>query len=59
MTHQDMKVVAYYSMCAYSTKRKKEMSVDDWFKVKSLVKNHPTVNKFMKAVDKNKAEVAS
>ncbi len=52
MTHADKKVVAYYAMSAYSTARKKEMSVDNFFKVRAFVKNNKTMNTFMKNIQR-------
>ena len=48
MTHDDMKVVAYYRFSAYSTSRKKDMSVDQFFGVRDLGKKNKKLNDMIK-----------
>ena len=55
MDHQDKKTLAYYSMSAYSSHRKKEMPVDDFFRVKEVARTNKSMLKFLQNLkDKNK-----
>jgi len=54
MTYADQKVIAYYANSAYSSHKKKEMPVDDFFRVRDVVKTNKSMGKFMKNLhDKN------
>ena len=55
MDHQDKKTLAYYSMCAYSSHKKKEMPIKDFFKVKEVARTNKPMLKFMqKLKEQNK-----
>jgi len=55
MTASDQKTLAYYSMCAYSSHRKKAMPVDDFFKVNEVARtNKPMLEFLQKLKDRNK-----
>ena len=43
-----MKTVAYYRMSAYSTAKKNDMSIDQFFKVRELVSGNKKLKEMMK-----------
>ncbi len=47
MNHQDQKTLAYYSMSAYSSHRKREMPVEDFFKVNNVARTNKPMLKFL------------
>ena len=54
MKYEDLKVVAHASMGAYSTSKKDEVSIDNWFKSKEYMRENKNASKFMKNLrDKN------
>ena len=55
MEHQDKKTLAYYAMSAYSTHKKDEMPVKDFFRVNDVARTNKPMLKFMqKLKDKNR-----
>ncbi len=50
MKHQDQKTLAYYSMCAYSSHKKKEMPIKDFFKVKEIARTNKPMLKFLQGL---------
>ncbi len=47
MTSRDQRTLAYWSMCAYSTHKKEEMPVMDFFKVNDIARNDKNMLKTM------------
>ncbi len=47
MTIKDQRTLAYWSMCAYSSHKKKEMPVKDFFKVNEIARNDKSMLKTM------------
>jgi len=47
MTHEEQKKVAYYSMCAYASHNKRNMSADEFFRLKTAVKESKTLTSFI------------
>jgi len=50
MNHQDLKTVVYYASSAYSTHGKRNMSVDQYFKVRDYTKVNKNAVKFVERV---------
>ena len=48
MTHDDMKTVAYYAQCAYSTANKRKMNSSQWLKVRDMARDKKSVASFIK-----------
>ena len=55
MTYSDQKSLAYYSMCAYASHKKLAMPIDDFFRVKEVIRTNKPMIKFIKNLkEKNK-----
>ena len=54
MTYADQKVIACYANSAYASHRKKEMPIENFFKIRNIIRTNKSMGKFMKNLhDKN------